>query len=332
MQRREFIATIGAAAATLSLCRSAGAQQKLKIGFLNSGIAAQAAQFLKFFSDSLRSAGYVEGRNVLIEARWGGGQYDRLPLLARELLEEHVSVIVATGGVVSARAAIAATSAVPIVFLIGADPQELGLVAKINQPNGNATGATLFSTELAEKRAQIFFEALEAKPGSITFAHIVNPGAATTNGEITATENAAPKISPRLRITAIEAKTDSEIEAALSSAAKENMTGLLFSADPFFNARRKLVVQLAAQYGIPAMYPFREFVDAGGLMSYGPELKWGYNVVGEYVGRILKGERPGVMPIRAPDTFNLVVNLKAAKGLGLVVNPQIMARADEVIE
>jgi putative tryptophan/tyrosine transport system substrate-binding protein len=332
MRRREFIATIGAAAATWSLRSSAKAQQRLKIGFLNSGIAAQSVQFFKFFSDSLRRAGYVEGRDFQIEARWGGGQYEKLPALARELVDQHVSVIVATGGVVSARAAIDATSVVPIVFLIGADPAELGLVAEIKRPNGNATGATLFSTELAEKRAQILFEALKLKPGNLTFAHIVNPGAATTKQEIAATESAAPKIASRLRIVAIEAKTDGEIETALSSAAKEKAAGLLFSADPFFNTRRKLVVQLVAHYGIPAIYPFREFVDAGGLMSYGPELEWGYNVVGEYAGRILKGERPGGLPIRSPEKINLVVNLNAAKGLGLVINPEIMATADEVIE
>jgi putative ABC transport system substrate-binding protein len=332
MQRREFIATIGATAATWSLGGSAKAQQRLKIGFLNSGIAAQAGQFLRFFSDSLRRAGYVEGRDVQIEARWGGGQYEKLPPLARELVGEHVSLIVATGGVVSAQAAIGATSVVPIVFLIGADPAELGLVAKIARPNGNATGVTLFSTELAEKRAQVLYEALKSKPGAITFVQMVNPGAATTQGEIAATQNAAPKIASRLRIITREAKTDDEIEAALSSAAEENATGLLFSADPFFNARRKLVVERVAHYRIPAMYPFREFVDAGGLMSYGPELKWGYSVVGEYAGRILKGEKPGDLPIRAPDAFNLVVNLKAAKELGLVINPETIATADAVIE
>jgi putative tryptophan/tyrosine transport system substrate-binding protein len=332
MQRREFIATIGAVAATCSLRDSAKAQQKVRIGFLNSGIAAQATQFLKFFSDSLRSHGYTEGRDVLIETRWGGGQYDKLPALARELIGERVSLIVATGGVVSARAAIAETSVIPIVFLIGADPAELGLVAKIRRPDGNATGVTLFSTELAEKRAQILYDALKSKPGNMTFAHIVNPDAGTTKQEVTAAENAAPRIASRLRIIAIRAKTDSELETALSSAARENAAGLLFSADPFFNARRKLVVQLVAHHGIPAIYPFREFVDAGGLMSYGPELKWGYDLVGEYAGRILKGEKPGDLPIRIPDTFNLVVNLNAAKGLGLTVNPEIMARADEVIE
>jgi putative tryptophan/tyrosine transport system substrate-binding protein len=332
MLRREFIATIGAAAATWPLWGSAKAQQKLKIGFLNSGIAAQGAPFLKVFSDSLRNAGYVEGRDVLIETRWGEGKYEKLPLLARELVEQRVSLIVATGGVVSARAAIDATSVIPIVFLVGPDPVEVHLVGEIKRPGGNATGATLFSTELAEKRAQILHDALKSKPGIITFAHIVNPGSATTKREIDATAEVAPKIAPGLRIIAIEAKTDTELESALASAAKAKVDGLLFSGDPFFNARRKLVVQLVAHHGIPALYPFRDFVDAGGLMSYGPELKWGYDVVGKYAGRILKGERPGELPIQIPINFNLVVNLNAAKGLGLVVDPEIMARADEVIE
>jgi putative ABC transport system substrate-binding protein len=206
------------------------------------------------------------------------------------------------------------------------------LVAKIKHPNGNATGATLFSTELAGKRAQILHEALKSPRDTVTFAHIVNPGAATTKGEVAATEDAAPKISPRLRVIAIEARTDSELRAALSSAAKENVAGLLFSADPFFNARRELVVQLVADHGIPAMYPFREFVVAGGLMSYGPELKWGYNIVADYAGRILKGERAGDLPIIGPEKINLVVSQKTAKTLGLVVSHEIMAIADEVIE
>jgi putative ABC transport system substrate-binding protein len=331
MQRREFIATIGAAAATWSLFGSAKAQQKPKVGFLSS--LTESKNLLEFFKQGLRNIGYIEGRDVLIETRWAGGQYEKLAPLAQELLKQGASVVVATGGVPAARAAIAATTVIPIVFLIGPDPKELGLVARINRPGANATGATFFSTELAEKRGQILYETIKSTRDIITFALIVNPGSATTKQEVAATKSAAAKIdASRLRIMPIEAKTESEIKAALSAAANGNVAGLLFSADPFFNAFRRQIVPIVAQYRIPAMYAFSEFVEAGGLMSYGAELAWGYRTVGDYTGRILRGERPGDLPIRSPDIFNLVINQTVANELGLVVSPQILAIANKVIE
>jgi putative ABC transport system substrate-binding protein len=276
----------------------------------------------------LLEQGFVEGRNVAIEYRWADGRSDALDSLATELVKSGVALIAATGGLRSARAAKNATKNIPIVFVVGFDPVKAGIVASFNKPGGNITGTAIITTELATKRLSLLYD---LDPGLQNAAILVNsPGSIGTSTEI---ENdiVAAKSTGR-HLVVLRASSESEIDAAFASAANQHVRGLVVSADPFFMARRAQIARLAATHKLLAVYPFREFVDDGGLMSYGPSLASGYRTVGIYAGRILKGEKPANLPVQQPTVFEFVINLKTANALGLDIPPSLLAIVEEVIE
>jgi putative ABC transport system substrate-binding protein len=274
---------------------------------------------LAAFHQGLKDGGYVEGQNVAIEYRWAEGHYDRLSALAADLVRRRVAVLAATGGTVSAAAAKAATTTIPILFL-AADPVRDSLVASLNRPGGNVTGVSVFSAELAPKRLQLLRE-LVPKAGKI--AALANPAS---------TDEAEALRRAGLPLLTITAQTESDFEPAFIQAAQQGVEALLVTADPFFNSRRAQIVALAARHSLPAGYPWREYVEADGLMSYGTSLAGTYRQVGQYASRILKGDKPAELPVQQPIKFELAVNLKTAKSLGLAVPPTLLALADEVIE
>jgi putative tryptophan/tyrosine transport system substrate-binding protein len=300
----------------------ARAQQPLVpvIGFLNSGSPAPFAPLLAAFHQGLKDGGYVEGQNVAIEYRWAEGRYDQLPALAADLVRREVAVIAATGGTYSARAAKAATATIPIVFAT-ANPVGDGLVASFSRPGGNATGVSVFTTELASKRLQWLREVMP-KAGKI--AMLINSAANVQETE------AATRAG--LQLLTINAQANSDFELAFTQATQHGVEALLVSADPFFNTRRAQIVALAARHSLPAAYPWREYVEAGGLMSYGTSLAGSYRQVGQYVSRVLKGDKPAELPVQNPIKFELVINLKTARALGLTIPETLLATADEVIE
>ena len=275
----------------------------------------------------MQQQGFLHGNNVLLEYRWAEGRYEDLPKLAAELVQRRVSLIAATGGVVSAQAAKAATTSIPIVFIVGFDPVKLGLVESFNSPGGNATGVNIFTTELAIKRLELLKDLL---PLIDNVAILVNPGAATTDIEIDESRQAAHHFDLKFRV--FEAKTESDLETAFEQAAQNHTGALLVSADPFFTAQRNRIVALAGRLALPAMYPLPVYVDAGGLVSYGANLLWAYRQIGIYAGRILKGARPTELPVQLPTEFELALNLKAAKALNIIVPTSALVRASHVVE
>jgi len=297
------------------------------VGFLNSGSAPAFGDFVTAFKQGLGDQGFVEGSNMRIDFRWADGKYGALDALAGELVHNKVDLIAATGGVVSAKAALKATKSIPIVFVVGFDPVALGLVASLNKPGGNATGVSLFTTELAAKRIELLYE---LAPDIHTVAFLVDPKAVVTEIEVRETIAAIQRSGRQLLV--LKATNEAEIDAAFAAAAEQHPGGLVVSADPVFTGRAAQIVSLAARYGIPAVYPVREYVDAGGVMSYGPGLDHAYRDVGNYAGRILKGANPSTLPVELPTTFNLVLNLKAAKAMSITVSSLLLAIADEVIE
>ena len=325
MRRREFIGFIGGAAAWPL---SARAQQPTLpvIGFLSSGSPRTFAQFLKAFQQGLREQGFIEADNVAIAYRWAEGHLDELDALATELTRDRVALIAATGGIRSAQAAKKATATIPIVFVLGFDPVQLRLVASINKPGGNITGTTIMATELAPKRLSLLFN---LDPGIQNAAILMNPRSISTDVEEKEVV-AAAKATGR-QIYVLKASSGSEIDVAFASA-QQQTRALVLSADPLFMTLRARIVGLAAKYKMPVMYPFREYVDDGGLMSYGPSLTSAYRAAGSYAGQILKGARPTELPVLQPTKFELVINLKTAKALNLTVPPTLLATADEVIE
>jgi putative tryptophan/tyrosine transport system substrate-binding protein len=325
MKRRTFITQLGAAAAWPLAARAQPAMPV--IGFLSGRSSAEAAYAVAAFHRGLREQGYVEGDNLAIEYRWADGAYDRLPTLAADLVHRRVAVIAATGGHLSGLAAKAATSSIPIVFNAGEDPVALGLVTSINRPGGNATGIYIFIAEMDTKRLELLRELV---PNAVLIAVLLNPTwirFKTVSKEIAEAARAAGQ-----RIDIIEASNEHEIHGAFKRIARLRPQALLVGADPFFNARREQLVTLANHYAIPAVYELREFAVAGGLMSYGTSLTEAYRQVGVYTGRILKGEKTAELPVVQSSKFELVINLKTAKALGLEVPPGLSARADEVIE
>ena len=327
MRRREVLALVCGAVALLR--RSARAQQKAMpvIGYLNSNSLDRTAPLVAAFRAGLKEAGYVEGDNVAIEFRWAEGHYDQLPALATDLVARKVDVIVATTGVPSVRAAKEATASIPIVFDAGADPVALGLVASLARPGGNLTGITFMATGLTPKRLQLLVELI---PQARVVGLLVNPKNPQTEGIVSDAREAARVIGVELQI--LSAGTDAEIDAAFAALGRSHADGLIAGADPFFNARRERLIALAARGEIPAIYQYREFAAEGGLISYGPNIAAVYRQVGIYAGRILKGARPADLPVQRPNTFELVINLKTAKALGLTVPQLLLAQADEVIE
>jgi putative tryptophan/tyrosine transport system substrate-binding protein len=326
MNRRELLLLLGGAMAAATALR---AQQKVMpvIGFLNSTSPGPNAANVAAFRQGLSKTGYAEGQNLAIEYRWAEGHYDRLPALAADLVGRKVDLIVTSGGTPSALAAKNATSTIPIVFATGGDPVELGLVASIARPGGNLTGLSVLGGELTPKRLELLAELV---PHAGVIALLVNPNSAIAERIIRDVQEAASVKGVQLRI--LKAGTESEIDAAFASLVQLHAGALIVSPDPFFDSRREQLLALASRHAAPAIYSEREFAAAGGLISYGPSRTAAYRQAGIYVGRILNGAKPSDLPVEQPTTFELVVNLKTAKELGLTVPPSILARADEVIE
>ncbi|MGC2713645.1 MAG: ABC transporter substrate-binding protein [Pseudolabrys sp.] len=327
MRRREFITLVGGAAVAWPLAARAQQPATPVIGFLSSGSPRTFVNFLKAFHAGLSDEGFVERRNVAIVYRWAEGHFDELDALATELVAEGAAVIAATGGVRSAEAAKNATTTIPVVFVIGFDPVKVGLVASFNKPGGNLTGTTIITTELATKRLSLLYD---LDPGMRNVAILVNPESMRADVEIENVIVAARDTGRPLFV--LRASSISEIDAAFASLAEQQLRALIISAAPFFMTRRAQLVGLAASHKMPVVYPFREFVDDGGLMSYGPSLTSAYRRAGVYAGRILKGAKPRELPIESPSRFEFLINLKTAKTLNLTIPPGVLAIADEVIE
>jgi putative tryptophan/tyrosine transport system substrate-binding protein len=327
MHRREFITLIGGAAVALPL--SARAQQSARrvIGFLCSTSPGPYAPFLAAFHQGLNEEGYVEGQNIAIEYRWAEGQYDRLPALAADLLRHQVALIVAGDGGVTALAAKAATSTVPIVFANGSDPVKLGLVSSLNQPGGNITGASNLAVALASKRLGLLRDLL---PGAAAVGFLMNAGSPNVTFDLQDMHAAARTLKQQLIV--VHASSEREINMAFLAALEQRADALIVQAEPFFFSRRDQIVTLAMRHALPAMYFGREFVAAGGLVSYGAEFKDANRHAGVYAGRILNGAKPADLPVVQPTKFELVINLKTVKALDLTLSPSLLARADEVIE
>ena len=324
MRRRDFIAILGGAAAWPL---AAGAQQPPMpvIGLIDAASAADRTDVMAAFREALAEAGYVEGQNVAIEYRWAEGRYDRLPELATDLVRRRVSVIVTPATTAAALAAKAATATIPIVFGVGGDPVQLGLVASLNRPGGNATGLNFFTLELMAKRMQLLRELV---PAAKRVAVLVNPTDRSNETTLRDVETAAIG----QEVVALEAATGREIDSAFESLEREKVDALFVSAGAFFTARRIQLAILAARYALPATYTQRLFVEVGGLISYGTDIHDAFRPVGVYTARVLKGAKPADLPVSQPTKFELVINLNTARALRFEVPPSLLARADEVIE
>ena len=324
MRRRDFVIVLLGGAVFSS--REGRTQQRL-IGFLSAGSADAYAPFVAAFRSALNEAGYVEGRNLAIEYRWAEGHYDRLPELAADLVRSKPEVIVTSGGDIVIGAAKAAAAEIPIVFTSGGDPVARGFVAGLARPGGNMTGVSLLVIELVAKRLEFVQELV---PDAAGVAGLVNPKNSNAGRNVAALQEAARAKGVQLHI--VEASSEGDFETAFASLAALHAGALVVGADPFFNARRSQIVVLAARHSMPAIYEWREFVDAGGLISYGPSLPGVYRQMGAYVGRILGGEKPADLPVIQPTIFELAFNVTTAKTLGIAIPPMIVARADKVIE
>ena len=325
MRRRELITILGAAAAWPLAARS---QQPAitVIGFLSSASPEAFAPYVVAFRGGLAETGHVEGSALAIDFRWAEGQYARLPALAEELVRRGVSLIVATGGIVSAQAAIAATASIPIVSSIGFDPVANGLVSSLNKPGGNATGVSFFVSELSGKRIGI----LQQLVPSAAIALLINLNNPNAPVELKDARSAAALTGQPIRV--LNASSESDLDDLSASFDRERPGALLVTGDPFFVAQRNLIIGLAAKYAIPAVYADRQIVSDGGLLSYGASIADAYRQVGVYAGKILNGAKPADLPIVQPTKFELVINMKTAKALGLQVPSTLLALADEVIE
>jgi putative tryptophan/tyrosine transport system substrate-binding protein len=326
LRRRDFMTLLGGAAATWPLAAVAQQPSKPVVGFLSPQSAIASAHLLAAVRRGLNESGLIEGQNVAIEPRWAEGRYDRLPALAAELIHHPVTVLVASAPP-AAVAAQAATSTIPIVFSSGADPVRLGLVAGLNRPGGNITGVSHFSLALEAKRLEILHELV---PDAARIAVLVNPtlpGAEAITDEMQAAARALG-----VKVHVVNASSEDDLDAAIASIVGAAARGLVVASDPFFLSRRDRLVSAVARRAIPAIYQFREFAAAGGLVSYGANLADGYRLVGVYAGRIIRGEKPADLPVVQPSKFELVINLNTAKALHLEVPPMLIARADEVIE
>jgi putative ABC transport system substrate-binding protein len=295
------------------------------IGFLNAASPEVRAPTMTAFHEGLKEAGYVEGHNVAIEYRWAEGHYDRLPALAADLVRRQVAEIVAIG-TPPALAAKAASSTIPTVIAVGVDPVQLGLVASLNRPGGNVTGLAVLGVELAAKRLEVLHELL---PTSAAVA-LLKPNTAFTEPETKGVQDAARSVGLQLHV--LDASTEGEIDAAFGKLIELRAGGLLVSVDAFFISQRAQIVALAARHAVPAIYGFREFAAAGGLMSYGPDLADAHRQIGIYAGKILKGAKPADLPVQRVVRVEFVINLKTAKTLGLTFPVTLLGRADEVIE
>ncbi len=326
MRRRAFIAALGGGAAWPLVAR---AQQPPMptIGFMSGRSAADSTHLVAAFRQGLRQTGFVEGQNVLIEFRWANGQYDRLPGLAAELVALPVAVLAGVGGDPSALAAKRATSTIPVVFGMGGDPIKEGLVKSFNQPGGNATGYTLWTSQLESKRIGLLRELV---PNAPLFGVLLNPKFPPATLQLHDVEDAARSVNQKLYV--INASNDEELTAALASFAEQRVSAVLIAADPYFDTQRERLIMFSLQNRLPMIYQFREFAVSGGLISYGPSISEGYFQGGTYVGRILRGEKASDLPVLQPNKFELVINLKTANALGFALPNSIQLLADEVIE
>jgi putative tryptophan/tyrosine transport system substrate-binding protein len=326
MKRRDFIAGLGATAAWPAHASAQLATVPI-VGCLSGGTSEGFADLMAAFRQGLGEAGFVAGKNIAIEYRWAeGGHYDRLPALASDLVSRNAAVIFANP-IPAALAAKQATSAIPIVFAIGSDPVESGLVASMNRPGGNITGVSFLSVALSAKRLELVRDLV---PKAATIAVLINPQNPNADFQTHEIKAAAASFGLQLNIRNVGSRT--EFESVFAELVQRGTDALLVSADPFLISQRDQLVALAARHVVPAVYAVREFVQAGGLLSYGSSFAEGYRQAGIYTGRILKGERPADLPVIQPTKYELVINLKTAKSLGLTIPPTLLARADEVIE
>ena len=326
MRRRQFIKLLGGAAAAWPFSVRAQQAARPVIGFLSARSPDDTGPVLQAFLKGLGEAGFFDGQNVTIEYRWARGEYGRLPAFAAEFVQRRVNVLVATGGTDSALAAKQATSTIPIVFVSG-DPVRDGLVASLNRPGGNATGALVTTTEMEPKRLGLLHE---LTPGVSLIGALLNPNSPDAAHQLPELEQAARTIGRNLFVA--KASDDEELNAAFVLLLRQGIGALLVGADPYFDTRRDRIIAFAAQNRLPAVYHFREYAFAGGLVSYGPSITDAYRQAGIYTGRILKGEKPADLPLLQPTKFDFVINLKTAKTLGIAVPFGLLNAADEVIE
>jgi putative ABC transport system substrate-binding protein len=329
MKRREFIAGLGSAVAWPVVARAQASVPVIgflnSVGFINNDFPNQDTG-LRYFRQGLSEMGYVEGRNVAIEYRWAENQYDRLPALAADLVSRHVAVIVA-GGTPATLAAKAATTTIPIVFVGGGDPVALGFVASLNRPGANLTGSAVLEAEITPKRLQLL---RELKPDDAVFGVLADPSFPSTPSIIADLQAAARTLGRQLVI--VNAGTDSDLETAFTVFSQQRVGAILVGISPLYPRRTEQLAALAARHALPAIFPYREFVLAGGLISYGGSLNESWRIVGGYAGRILRGDKPADLPVQQITKIELAINLKTAKALGLAIPQSILLRADEVIE
>jgi putative tryptophan/tyrosine transport system substrate-binding protein len=327
MRRRDFITLLGGAAAAWPVAADAQQGALPVIGILHPGSPEASAKYVASLRKGLAEAGYVEGRNIAIEYRWGHGDSGRLPELASDLISRRVAVIVTPGGVTAALAAKAATTSIPIVFVIGADPVQAGLVASLNRPGGNVTGVSSMNTGLAAKQLGLLHQLLRRDARFVVLVNPSNPQTRSTLSEVQAAASAMDQ-----QFEAVTAATYHDIGPAFGDAVRKRADALLIIADPLFASRPVQLATLAARHALPTIYALREFAEAGGLMSYGSNFTELFRQAGTYASRILKGEKPADLPILQATKFELVVNLQTAEALGLQVPATLLALADEVIE
>jgi len=327
MKRRNFITLLGGAAAAWPLAARAQQAATPVIGFMSARSPEDSVHLLEAFRRGLEERGFVEGRNVVIEYRWARGDYDRLPDMAADLVSRRVNVLTAGGGAQSPRAAKRATASIPIVFGMGGDPVKDGLVESFNRPGGNVTGMTLMTTLIEPKRFGLLRDLV---PDARLVGVLVNPNFAPSARQLQQIEEAAGRIGQRLVVA--QASTDAELDAGFAALVKRRADALLVAADPYFDTRRDRIVDLARRERLPAIYQFREYVLAGGLLSYGISITDAYRQFGVYTATILNGAKPADLPVLQPTKFELVINLKTAKDVGVKISDNLLSLADEVIE
>jgi len=326
MRRREFIALLGATAAWPLAARAEDSSVPV-IGFLSSRSPEESAHLVTAFRQGLAEGGFIEGQNVVIEYRWARGQYDVLPAMAIDLVSHRVNVLTTAGGEPSALAAKRATSTIPIVFGLGSDPVSIGLVESYSRPGGNATGITFLTTLMEPKRLGLLRDLV---PGVPLVGILLNPGFPSSERQLQDIEEAARRIDQRIVVA--KARSDEELNAAFVALVKAGVGALLVCADPFFDTRRERIVGFAQQHRVPAIYQFREYAVAGGLLSYGISITDAYRQYGVYTASILKRAKPADLPVLQPTKFELVINLRTAKTLGVKISDNLLSLADEVIE